>query len=190
MSKAKKGILGTFMGKKIGLWSLFLLSMVVFYTVRTDLERVAFRTLAAIMPGMGFAEQPGTLSFYRASDGHFHIKALINGQPVRFMVDTGASDVMLTPEAAKLLGFDPASLTFSKTYHTANGTVRGAPVLLERFQVGELVLENLPASVNGASMRNSLLGMRFFNRLEGFQVQQAVLTIQWASKKSGAKGGS
>lgn len=183
------------MGKRIGLWSAFLLLMVVFYTVRTDLERVALRTLAAIMPGMGFAEQPGTLSFYRASDGHFHIKALVNGQSVNFMVDTGASDIMLTPEVAKLLGFAPATLTFSKTYHTANGKVSGAPILLQRFQIGTLVLENLPASVNGASMRHSLLGMRFFNKLEGFQVQQEVLTIQWqesgtGTKRGGAKGGS
>ncbi|MBF0584078.1 MAG: TIGR02281 family clan AA aspartic protease [Magnetococcales bacterium] len=179
--------------KRIGLWSAFLLLMVVFYTVRVDMERLAKRTLAAVMPGMGFAEQPGSMSFYRASDGHFHVEALINGKAVRFLVDTGASDVMLAPKVAAALGFDVATLNFSKIYHTANGQVRGAPVVLRRFQIGGLVLENLPASVNGAEMKDSLLGMRFFNRLEGFEVQQEVLTIRWQVSQQGlggAKGGS
>ncbi|MBF0460714.1 MAG: TIGR02281 family clan AA aspartic protease [Magnetococcales bacterium] len=167
------------MGKRIGFWLIFMVLMVVLYTIRSDLERATMRTLAAIMPGMGFAERAGTLSFYRASDGHFHVDAWINGQPVRFLVDTGASDIMLEQNVAKTLGFNQQDLKFSKIYDTANGQVRGAPVLLQRFQVGGLVLENLPASVNGAPMHDSLLGMRFFNKLDGFQVQQEVLTIHW-----------
>lgn len=178
------------MGKRVGLWLVFLLLMVVVYAVRGDLVRVAKQTLAAVVPGLGFVDRPGSMRFYRANDGHFHIEARVNGQWVRFMVDTGASDVMLTPEAARSLGFHPESLEFSKTYNTANGQVKGAPILLQRFQVGELLLENLPASVNGAAMRHSLLGMRFFNRLAGFQVQKEVLTIQWQEERVGAKGGS
>ena len=183
------------MAKRVLLWLAFLLSMVVLYTVRTDAGRVVMQTLAAIVPGMAFTARPGEMSFYRASDGHFHMDVLVNGQPVRFMVDTGASDIMLAPDVARALGFNPDTLKFSKTYNTANGQVRGAPILLQRFQVGALLLENLPASVNGADMRNSLLGMRFFNKLAGFQVQKEVLTIQWQQGppeggRVGAKGGS
>ena len=179
--------------KRVGLWLMFLLFMVMLYTVRTELSRLTMQTLAAILPGMGFEDRPGSLSFFRSSDGHFHVEALVNGQPVRFLVDTGASDIMLSPQVARLVGFNPDVLNFSKTYHTANGLVRGAPILLQRFQVGALVLKNLPASVNGAPLRHSLLGMRFFNRLKGFQVQQERLTIQWSMQgrgEIGAKGGS
>ncbi|MFN3078145.1 MAG: TIGR02281 family clan AA aspartic protease, partial [Alphaproteobacteria bacterium] len=107
------------MAKRVLLWFSFLLFMVVLYTLRTDAGRIAMQTLAAIVPGMAFTDRPGTMSFYRASDGHFHIDVLVNGKPVRFMVDTGASDVMLAPDVARTLGFNPDTLEFSKTYNTA-----------------------------------------------------------------------
>lgn len=165
--------------KRMGVWVLFMLILVVLYSFRAELGTVQARVVAAVMPARGFATQPGTLSFYRSSNGHFYIEARVNGHPVRFLVDTGASDIVLNPHAARTLGFHPDTLHFSRTYQTANGQGRGAPVQLETFQVGDLVLRHLPASVNRAPMRHSLLGMRFFNRLTGFQIQKERLTIRW-----------
>ncbi|MBF0588602.1 MAG: TIGR02281 family clan AA aspartic protease [Magnetococcales bacterium] len=165
--------------KQFGVWVVVFALLIGLYSYRNELGSVKNRFVAAIMPQSGFEEQPGTMSFYRSSDGHFHIEAKVNGHPVRFLVDTGATDVVIAPHLARALGFDAARLVFSKTYHTANGKGRGAPVRLDSFEVGDLRLEGLPASINGASMNESLLGMRFFNRLYGFQVQGDILRISW-----------
>ncbi len=173
--------------KQVGIWLLVIALLVGGYSFRHELGGVSKRIMAALMPQSGFEEIPGTMSFYRAAGGHFHIEALVNGQKVRFLADTGASDIVLAPHLAGRLGFNPDQLRFTKKYHTANGTGRGAPVRLESFEVGGLRMEGLPASFNGAPMRESLLGMRFFNRLYGYQVQGDILAVSWVDKGTASR---
>jgi aspartyl protease family protein len=160
-------------------WSVFLIFLIGLYSFRAELGEVKNRVVAAILPQKGFESEPGTMSFYRSSNGHFHIEALVNGQKVRFLVDTGASDLVIAPHLARGLDYDLHSSSFTKVYHTANGMGRGAPINISLFQVGGLILHDLPASVNMAPMKTSLLGMRFFNRLKSYQVKGEVLTIHW-----------
>lgn len=169
---------------QIGGWVGFLLLMVLLYSFRAEIGQLKSRVVAALMPDQGFNQTPGTLSFFRSSNGHFHVEAIVNGHPVRFLVDTGASDIVIAPHVAKTLGFPRNRLNFSIPYSTANGQGRGAPVVLDSFQVGEFTLNNLPASINQASMQNSLLGMRFFNKLQGFEIQKERLTIHWTTSQS------
>ena len=160
-------------------WSLFLLLLITLYSYRTEFSQVKDRVMAAIMPQIGFEKEPGTMSFYSSSNGHFHVEAMVNGQNIRFLVDTGASDVVIAPHLVESLGYTVKPEDFTKIYHTANGKGRGAPIVLKEFNIGALSMQNLPASINQAPMRTSLLGMRFFNRLKSYQVQGDVLTIRW-----------
>jgi len=112
------------------------------------------------------------------ADGQFVVEARVNGQPVRFMVDTGASDLMLSPADAARLGFDLDTLAYTHPYQTANGRVYGAPVRLGEVAVGPIVLRNVKASVNGAPLDHSLLGMSFLGRLGGFSVDGSRLTLR------------
>lgn len=167
------------MAAQVVAWVGLLLLLVGGYGYRAELAEARDRFLAVLMPQRGYEKQTGSRDFFRSSNGHFHIEAEVNGQPVRFLVDTGATDIVLTLEVARKLGFDPGQLRFSRVYHTANGTVRGAPVFLKEMRIGGLRLTDVPASVNGGRMDTPLLGMRFFNRLPGYRVQKEVLTIYW-----------
>jgi aspartyl protease family protein len=97
--------------------------------------------------------------------------------PVRFILDTGASDVMLSPFDARRLGFDPAALSYTRIYQTANGTVAGAPVVLPSLEIGSIRLTNLPASVMQTDSGTSLLGMSFLSRLASYKVDGSRLTL-------------
>lgn len=97
-------------------------------------------------------------------DGHFHLTAEVNGAPIRFVVDTGASTVVLGREDAARAGIDPDDLAYIGTAQTANGQVETAPVTLDRVAVGEIVDEDVPAQVNGGAMPGSLLGMSYLRR--------------------------
>ena len=110
--------------------------------------------------------------------GHFVVEIEVNGIAIRFLVDTGASDVILSPADAARLGFNLSDLRYIRTYRTANGIVQGAPVRLDRVAVGPIALTNVRASVNGAPMRRSLLGMSFLSRLSGYEVRDDRLTLR------------
>ena len=111
--------------------------------------------------------------------GHFMVDAVVNGEPVEFMVDTGASHVVLTLEDARKLGFSASNLDFTHQFESANGVVRAAPVALREFRVGQFQLYDLEAFVNGGPLPISLLGMSFLERLSGYGVARGRLVLRW-----------
>ena len=111
--------------------------------------------------------------------GHFLVEAVVNGTPVTFLVDTGASNVVLSMADAERIGFRPETLRFTQRFASANGEVRGAPVVLRELRVGQFSLLDMPASVNEAPLRVSLLGMSFLKRLHGYSVEDGRLILRW-----------
>jgi len=111
--------------------------------------------------------------------GHFVIDAVVNGVPISFLVDTGASDVVLNLDDAEALGFAPRRLDFSLRYHTANGVVRAAPVNLREVRIGQFSLYEVDAAVNEVPIGISLLGMSFLERLAGYRVDDGRLALRW-----------
>lgn len=103
--------------------------------------------------------------------GHFHLRAQVNGTPIRFIVDTGASDLVLSREDARRAGIDPDNLAYIGSAQTANGQVQTAPVKLARIQIGEITDENIPASVNGGPMNGSLMGMSYLRRFARLSIE-------------------
>lgn len=159
-------------------WIVVALLLVVAYSYRFGLGEIGERLLGELLPHRGTTVSEGTVAFRATADGHFRIEALVDGTPVRFLVDTGASDVILSPTDARRLGFDPERLAFTRFYTTANGIVRGAPVRLGEVIIGSIRVTDLPASVNEASMASSLLGMSFLGRLRSYEVRSGTLTLR------------
>ena len=99
-------------------------------------------------------------------DGHFYLTAMVNGVKVRFVVDTGASDVVLTQRDAARIGLDPKTLNYFGTATTANGQVMTAPVRLDTLSLGDRVDRDVPAVVNNGVLDTSLLGMSYLGRYQ------------------------
>jgi aspartyl protease family protein len=72
----------------------------------------------------------------RAADGHYYVTLMIDGQPMEFMADTGASGVVLSKADAERLGINLADLVFAGQSQTANGIVRTARVRLADVTLG------------------------------------------------------
>ncbi len=120
----------------------------------------------------------GILVYPADARGEVILDAVVNGAPVRFLVDTGASLVTLTTGDARAAGLDPRQLVFNARASTANGEVAMAPVTLREVRLGQLVIANVPAAVI-ANLRISLLGMSFLSRLQGYEMRGGKLTITW-----------
>ncbi len=162
-----------------GIWAGIFLLTALAHSYRFELAGIRDKVMGNLLPGRSIAEKPGEAVFQISPDGHFYIRALVNGKNVRFLADTGASDIVITPKTAARLGFTPEKLRFDRIYRTANGIGRGASVQLQSLQIGGLYMENISASVNEADMEDSLLGMRFFNRLKGYSVKDGRMRICW-----------
>ena len=140
---------------------------------------IAWIAIAVVLVlGYSYRSELGRLKD-RLMGGHFSIDARVNGRPVRFLIDTGATDIVLSPADAKRVGFDLRRLHYTRAYRTANGVVSGAPVILNDLSVGPLRFTRLAASVNGAPMRGSLLGISFLNRFKSYEVKDNTLTLRY-----------
>lgn len=150
------------------------------YSFRNEAAWLGNRLLGNLVPSMG-QQQGDAMRFAASADGHFVVEALIaagSGEtPIRMLVDTGATDVVLSPRDAQRLGLQVEALDFTKIYQTANGTVYGAPVRLDSLTIGSTRIDNVRASVNGADMGRSLLGMSFLDRLSGYEVTSGSLIL-------------
>lgn len=119
----------------------------------------------------------GSLEVPQSGDGHYRVTLDINGEPVRFVVDTGASDMVLSQEDARAVGIDPDTLAYLGTAYTANGTVPMARVVLDSVALGPEVERDVGASVNGGEMFGSLLGMSYLSRFGRIAIENGVLTL-------------
>jgi aspartyl protease family protein len=112
-------------------------------------------------------------------NGHFIVKAEINGRNVKVLVDTGASAVALSYEDAKDIGLHPGGLDYNVSVSTANGVVRAAGVNLDKVEIDGVRVSDVQGLVlpEGA-MRGSLLGMSFLSKLKSFKVEDGVLYLK------------
>ena len=114
----------------------------------------------------------------RAADGHYYLLAEVNGEPVRFVVDTGASDIVLTRNDAETAGLPVDDLVYIGRANTANGVVRTAPVRLDSFAIGPVQDFGLRAVVNEGEMDASLLGMSYLQRFSSVEITGGRLVLQ------------
>jgi aspartyl protease family protein len=114
----------------------------------------------------------------KASDGHYWAQGEVNGAPVRFLVDTGATAVALAPADAERLGFDLSRLHYGYSVMTAGGQARAASVKLARVSVAGATLEDVDGLIIEKGLDASLLGMSYLGRLSSFQATRQALFLR------------
>jgi aspartyl protease family protein len=153
------------------IWVLIALLLAIGYTYRFELRDVAERVLAELIPGRA-ATRGRTVEIARGPGGSFFVTVQINEARASMVLDTGASAVVLTQEAAKAAGLPLEVLNYSVNVDTANGRTRAAPVTLDRVSVGGITERSVPALIaQPGQLRINLLGMSFLNRLQSWEVR-------------------
>jgi aspartyl protease family protein len=137
-------------------WGLIFVGVMAGYGLWTDLR-------TDIMPRQMVGDA-GEIAVPRAADGHYYLTLEVNGTPIMFMADTGATNMVLSQQDATRLGIDPDSLLYLGEAATANGVVRTARVVLPLVELGPFRNEDFPAWVNDGEMEGSLLGMDYLGQ--------------------------
>ena len=124
-----------------------------------------------LLPETQSVDQQGNVTLLRNAQGYFQVRGLVNDAPVDFVIDTGASLIVLSQADATSVGFDVDSLRYDGVASTANGEVRFAQVLLDSFAIGDSVDVGVGASVNAGELSTSLLGLAYLDRFSRIVIE-------------------
>lgn len=160
------------------IWLGVLLTLVLGYEFRHDFGAAGERALGALIPSYGYQPGDASVSFRSAADGHYRVNARVDGTAILFMVDTGASGIVLTRSDAARLGFRPTERSYDRSVSTANGMTRAATVRLRELTIGPITLNDISALVNEGELAQSLLGMRFLERVGAIEIRDGILTLR------------
>jgi len=168
--------------RSVAVWLLIALALVGGYQYRYELQDIASRMTAGLLPGSPISatdsEGRTTVALERLPDGHFAVKAEVNGAETWMIFDTGATNTVLTAQAAHAAGFDPAALSYTVPIMTANGAARAAAVVADELRVGAITRRKSRLLVAQPGMLDrSLLGMNFISTLTGFDMRGNRLTL-------------
>ncbi|MEM7074367.1 MAG: TIGR02281 family clan AA aspartic protease [Pseudomonadota bacterium] len=151
-------------------WGLIFVGVVAVFGLWGDLRNT-------VSPGSFTVTGDNQIELNRFGDGHYYVTASVNGADVNFVVDTGATTIVLTEDDAVRAGFDPNTLAYVGRARTANGEVRTAPVWLESIAIGGVEDQGIGALVNEGELDQSLLGMNYLDRFSNVAISDGKMIL-------------
>ncbi|MGE4610589.1 MAG: TIGR02281 family clan AA aspartic protease [Paracoccaceae bacterium] len=166
--RAYRGRMGAMLQQML-IWFLIFMAAVIVYGFKDQIQRQLF-------PSQGVVSVDA-ISVMRSSDGHFYADMRVNGARVLFVIDTGATDIVLNTQDAKNAGIDLDSLRYIGIAETANGAVRTAQTTLDTLEFSNQIDRNLRVYVSEGQMDISLLGMAYLRRFPRLEIIEDTLFL-------------
>jgi aspartyl protease family protein len=111
--------------------------------------------------------------------GHFRVEARVDGHLLDFMVDTGASLVILRESSAAEVGIRPMPADYTATVSTANGKIKAARAKLDRIELGEITVFGVPTLVLPDNvLSQNLLGVSFLSKLKRYEYANGRMVLE------------
>lgn len=127
--------------------------------------------------GQSVSAAGGQIVIQKSPDQHYYLTLNVGDVPVRFMVDTGASSIVISDRDTDRLGIEREGLAYLGQARTANGTIRTARVSLRDVTLEGEAIGILPAWVGDGPLEISLLGMDFLNRFSSVEMSREALIL-------------
>ncbi|HET7086072.1 MAG TPA: TIGR02281 family clan AA aspartic protease [Rhizomicrobium sp.] len=153
--------------------------LIIGFSFQNELKELGLRLRSNLMPGYPLETGYHELTVSEGQGGHFLIYGMVDSTRIAFMIDTGATDIVLDPADAKRLGIDLDRLTFDRPFGSANGIGYGAKAVVASLAVGPIRFSDVEVSINKAPIGTSLLGMAFLKRLKSYSVSGGKLILRW-----------
>ena len=163
--------------KMLAAWVLIFAAGFVIFTFRGEFAALGDRLLLAARGGEVEQVAPGEMRVRLAPDGHFWVTAEVNGEPVRFLVDSGATTTSISRETAEDVGIEPSS-GLQAMVRTANGIVMVDRGRAERIKVGSIERSNVAVHISDAFGDMNVIGMNFLSSLSSWSVEGRTLVLR------------
>ena len=158
-------------------WVLIFLAAFVAFTLKDDFIELG-RRIVQEARGETVAVQAGeAMPIRQAGDGHFWVTAKLNGQDVRFLIDSGATTTSISTAAARNAGIEPRA-GFPVMVQTANGVVRVERGRADRLVLGTIERRDLAVHISDGFGEINVLGMNFLSSLSGWGVEGRWLVLR------------
>lgn len=147
--------------------------MGVLVLVVLQLSRIDTRFDLAV-PEIGLPEQVvegDETRVRRARDGHYWLRAEINGHPANFLVDTGATLTAISSETAAAAGLEAREAGLPVRMQTANGSVAAELATIDELRFGNVVARGLDAVIAPGLGPTNVIGMNFISRLASVRLE-------------------
>lgn len=140
-----------------------------------EVGSIARGTFNYLLPSRSMSEG---MRFARAEDGQFHIRLMVEGSAVDFIVDLRKPFNVLMPDVPKQIGINPSSLIYDQRIGLANGGAEyAADVVLPKAQLASAVIENLPVKVFATDRGSNILGKPFFDGFKEWRIDGDALIL-------------
>lgn len=163
--------------RMVAAWLLIFAVVLTGYSYRFELNSVLRRVSGDVLGERG---QTVGSSFRvpMAEDGHFWVRATVNGEELRFLIDSGATTTALSASAASAAGLSVDGNAMPVTINTANGPVQAQRARIARFSVGPIRGSDMAVVVSRAFGDTNVLGMNFLSSLRSWRVERQTLILE------------
>ncbi|MDF3048098.1 MAG: hypothetical protein K0R73_1216 [Candidatus Midichloriaceae bacterium] len=156
-------------------WLIIAISLIFLYSFKGEFTSIKNRFISALIPSRAI-DNNGVLTIKQSNNNHFMIDVLINGKPIVFMVDTGATSVVLSLDDAKNAGIDVNKLNFYREVFTASGSVKVAEANVD-IKIGGFELKDFSVLINPSEGTDSLLGMSLLSKFESISFKNDTMML-------------
>jgi len=162
---------------KAGLaWITIFAALFAIFSFRFEFIGIWERVKADISGTAGQSISGEAIQLRRQDDGHYWLLVDINGKPVRFMVDSGATMTAINANTAREVGVEANG--YPIILNTANGRVAAKRAYVDLLSIGSLIIENHPVVVSDRFGDVNLLGMNFLNNMQSWRVEGNMMVLQ------------
>jgi aspartyl protease family protein len=158
-------------------WVMIFAAAFIIFTMKDDFAALWHRVVLETRGGVVQEAKGDELRVRRAPDGHFWVDAELNGEPVRFLVDSGATTTSISREVAERAGIQPSG-GFPAMVRTANGIVAVERGRAETLRVGTIERRNVAVHISEAFGDMNVIGMNFLSSLSGWSVEGRTLVLR------------
>lgn len=158
-------------------WGLIFLAAFVVFTLKDDFAALGRRIVGEASSGSQVVETGRELRIKQALDGHFWVDGKLNGQTVRFLIDSGATTTSIAAETARRAGIERSG-EFPTIVETANGAITVDRGRAERLQIGSIERVDHAVHVSEAFGDTNVLGMNFLSSLSAWGVEGKWLVLK------------
>lgn len=151
-------------------WFLIFIGATLVYGQWENFQRL-------IDPARAIVGAENKIIIRRSEDSHFYVNILVNNRPIKFLIDTGATNIVLSKADAQKIGINVEDLNFTGLLYTANGVTRTARIRLNEMVLGPFAQRNMTAMVNEGELWSSLLGMDFLNQFSEVSIRNNEITL-------------
>lgn len=159
-------------------WTMIFILVLAMFSYRQEFTNIALHIKERVVNESRQRSQGGTLRVAMSDDGHFWVMSRVNGNQVRFLVDSGATITTISDDIAFKSGIKVDEYAPSMAMQTANGVVFAKRSSIDGLSVGPIETKNLPIVVSERMNGVNVLGMNFLSRLKSWRVEDGVMILQ------------